>query len=486
MDSLPTILSRGEPARLFPVLADTSKEGRTLSIVLACLQNVEEFGRAMLASLGVRVGVRTKTEAFTEVVLNDHPTERSFRPDGLVVIRSGGSQWSALIEAKIGATDLTTEQVASYVELARLNGVDAVVTLSNQFAPLPSHHPVQLPASSLRKVDLFHWSWMYVLTEATLLLSNDEVTDHDQRIILNEMVRFLTHPSAGVRGFDQMPATWSALVGVILAGGGVAASSAEAQEVVGAWHQLVRDLSLTLSRQLATNVQVQITRAQAADPMARQKSDLDMLAKTSCLRTTLVVPDAASPIEVCADIQKRSAIVSMGLRAPMDRKSTKARVTWLLRQLQQSEASGVHVRLFWPGRAMATQHPLTTLRENPEVASDGRESMAATSFEVLLVKDLGARFGQRRNFVSELETAVPEFYERVGQHLKAWQPAAPPLKEERAEPGTVAPEALREKAEALAADGRHAQGIPAPPSSNEAGIAPPPSDTAPESPDRAN
>ena len=185
MDDLPTNLSRGEPARLFPVLADTSKEGRTLSIVLACLQNIVEFRASLLASVGVRVGTRTKVETFTEVVLKDHVAEKSLRPDGLIAVKNGSSQWSALVEAKVGTNSLTPEQITNYLELARLNGIDAVITLSNQFAPLPSHHPVQVSASSRKKVDLFHWSCMYVLTEAALLLGNDEVVDQDQSFILN-------------------------------------------------------------------------------------------------------------------------------------------------------------------------------------------------------------------------------------------------------------------------------------------------------------
>jgi hypothetical protein len=78
--------------------------------------------------------------------------------------------------------------------------------------------------------------------------------------------------------------------------------------------------------------------------------------------------------------------------------------------------------------------------------------LQALSFEVLLVKDLGARFGQRRNFIAELEAAVPDFYEQVGQHLKAWQPQAPRLREEKAEPSTVTTQAIQEEAEQTAED----------------------------------
>jgi hypothetical protein len=147
---LPTVLERGERARLFPVLADTSKEGRTLSIFLWCLENVDEFGTAMLSSIGQRKGARSRIETFTEVVLKKGG-DKKFRPDGLIVVRTGSREWSALVEAKVSNADLTAEQLESYLEIAKVNGVDTVLTLSNQFAPLPTHHPVQLSASARRK-----------------------------------------------------------------------------------------------------------------------------------------------------------------------------------------------------------------------------------------------------------------------------------------------------------------------------------------------
>lgn len=143
----------------------------------------------------------------------------------------------------------------------------------------------------------------------------------------------------------------------------------------------------------------------------------------------------------------------MKLRAPAERKSTKARVNWLLRQLQKAASTNIHVRLFWPGRASFTQYPLVKLREHAEIAEAERNGLSVLSFEVLLVKDLGGRFGQRRNFIGDLEEAIPEFYDQVGQHLRAWQPSAPRLREEKADPATVAPDAMGEEAEAIAATG---------------------------------
>ena len=48
MVKLPAFLKQGEPARLFPILADTSKEGRATSILLSCMSKVDEFAAAQI------------------------------------------------------------------------------------------------------------------------------------------------------------------------------------------------------------------------------------------------------------------------------------------------------------------------------------------------------------------------------------------------------------------------------------------------------
>lgn len=449
MDERPDFLVRGERARLFPVLADTSKEGRTLSIVLACMETVEDFGKALLSDLGVKVGTRTRVEAYTEVVLRKTGTA-NVRPDGLLVLRSGGNQWTALVEAKVGNTDLTPEQMEAYLELAKLNGVDALLTMSNQFAPLPGHHPVPISATGIKKAKLWHWSWMYVLTQAMLHLENGDVRDREQRVILNEMIRFLSHPSAGVKSFDQMPAAWTSVAAAVQAGGALSPKSSEVQEVVGAWYQETRDLCLILSRQLGEEVSVKASRAHTLDPSLRIKADAELLAQECRLRSSFAVPNTAAAIEVSADFNRRAVYASMRVMAPGDRKSTKARLTWLLRQLGKSKAENIHIRFYWPGRGAFTQHPLAKLRESPELGEEAGK--VVSSFEVVFARDLAGRFAQRKNFVVDLEQAIPDFYEQVGQHLKVWQPQAPKLKEDRSSAVDVGTAAMQKEAESTVAE----------------------------------
>jgi len=440
----PAFLKQGEQARLFPVLKETSKEGRALSIFLACFAHVPEFGRALLSSLGQRSGTRTRFRVFTEVEFANNGGKNN-RPDGLLIVESAHNTWSALVEAKIGNAELTTEQLTAYCEVAKANSIDSIITVSNQFAPLPTHHPLKLPASIRRKVEIFHWSWMYLLTQASLLIENNEIGDETRRLLLQEFIRFLSHESTGAKSFDSMPADWPDIASKIHAGGVIKQNSEEVKDVIGAWHQELRDLSLVLTRQLKTEVRVRIVRKHVTDPAQRLKDDIGALCKENRLEACFQIPAAASPLDLIADVKARSITTSMRLRAPEDKKSTKARLTWLLKQIGKAELPNTYVRLYWPGRGSATQFLLKDLLENPGVAIPERNDIAPHSFEVLYVCDLGARFGQRRNFISDLEAAVPAFYEQIGQHLKAWQPNAPRMPEKRAMTSAVEPSALAEE-----------------------------------------
>ncbi|WP_342643912.1 hypothetical protein [Rhodoligotrophos ferricapiens] len=429
MTALPDYLERGEKARLFPVLADTSKEGRTISIVLACLAHVQEFGRAMLATVGQRAGPRAQVICYTEICFKKGEKPKSDRPDGLIVLKVGNREWRALVEAKVGNAELDQTQVERYLELARLNEVDAVVTISNQFAPTPDEHPIAVSKRATAKVALYHWSWMHVLTQVELLLHNDEIFDKDQEAILLELSRFLSHDSAGVKGFDSMPASWSELVQSVANGGAISPRSVLAKEVLEAWYQETRDLSLILSRKLGVHVTTRLPRAHRVDSQARLKFDLETLSKSSAILTAWDIKDAAGTLDCCVDLKTKTVTASMRVRAPADRVKATSKLNWLLRQLQNVTPDDLFVRLHWTGAGSFTQHSLTTLRENPDAISQDRPNAQLHTLEICLVRGLAARFGQRRNFIADVETLVPEFYERAGQRLKPWQPSAPRVRE---------------------------------------------------------
>ncbi|RCK29669.1 hypothetical protein TH9_20545 [Thalassospira xiamenensis] len=448
----PDYLVQGEVARLFPVLATTSKEGRTTSIVLSCIANVDEFGKELLKSVGVKTGKKAVIEAYTEVVFSAGKEKDKDRPDGLLVVKTGKKEWRALIETKVGANDLNEEQIERYRAIAKDHALDCVITVSNQFSSRPENHPLQSVRKSRSKIPVYHWSWMFILTAADLLINNEQVEDVDQMFLLNELKRFLTHESAGVKGFDRMPPEWSELNKQVSAAGGIPAKSLEAMAVLEAWHQETRDLSLILSRQTETVVSEKLPRKHLQDPGLRLKEEFASLRETGRLQAVLAIPDAASPVEIYANILSRTVSVEMFLRAPEDRKSTKARVTWLLRQLKNVVTPDIHVRLMWPGSSEATHYSLEALREDPAIAETDKNSLQVLGFHVFLSRRLGARFTQNVNFISDLEAIVPEFYRTVGQNLVAWRKAAPRIKSERDEAADVSIDAMEGEAEEFAMD----------------------------------
>ncbi|WP_321447654.1 hypothetical protein [uncultured Cohaesibacter sp.] len=446
-DQLPEYLKQGEAARLFPVLSTTSKEGRTTSIVLACLCKIDEFGALLLSSIGPRIGVRATIEAFTEVVFRNQNTAIKDRPDGLIVVRVGKRQWRALVEAKVGNNDLEADQIERYRSLAKENDIDCVITISNQFATSPDSHPIEQVRKSRSRIPVFHWSWMHILTTADLLISGEQVSDVDQLILLNELRRFLTHESAGVKGFDRMPKEWSELNKLVSSGGSIGSKSQAAGIVLEAWHQETRDLSMILSRMTGNLVTESLPRKHVGDPTQRQKDDLAHLRESLCLCCKLVVPDAAAPIEIRADIARRTLDIGMTLKAPDEKKSIKARLSWLLRQLKPDNDDGLFIRLLWPGTSEPTQHPVSELRKDPNLAAEGKEHLRPHSFHIFLSERLGAKFTQQTNFVSELERLVPKFYGETGAHLSVWVKRAPQIKPDRTSGQDVTPTALSEDAE---------------------------------------
>ncbi|MBR9865350.1 MAG: hypothetical protein GYB24_18135 [Rhodobacteraceae bacterium] len=445
-EALPECITQGEIARLFPVLSTTSKEGRTTSIVLACMAKVDEFGAALLQSLGQKVGARAKLSTYTEVVCKNRSSEIKDRPDGLIVLRNGKREWKALVETKVGSNELNAPQLEKYRQLAKDNQIDCIISISNQFATSPTTHPLSEVVKSRSKIPIYHWSWMYILTEADLLLNQDAIADSDQRLLLNELRRFLTHDSAGVKGFDRMPREWSELNKLVSSGGVISAKSPDAAAVVVAWHQECRDLSLILSRLTETSVVEKLSRKHKANGTERLKDDLLLLRESCQLSCTLQVPDTAAPVIILVDLNRRSVDVGMTLRAPEDKVSIKARVNWILRQIKAEKVDDLYLRLMWPGKVEPTQFLVSELREDPEIAVGENGHLSPHSFHVFSSKRLSGRFVQQANFIADLEEIVPNFYKVVGANLSAWQRPAPRIKEDRQTAKDVSTDALSEDA----------------------------------------
>lgn len=133
-EGLPELLAQGEVARLIPVCASSQRERAACSVLLAALRVVHPLARDLLSEIGKRVGDWASIEAYTEVVFQNQPEERC-RPDGLIIFDTVRRQWKALVEAKVGQGKISPEQISRYFRLARANGIDTIITISNELCP---------------------------------------------------------------------------------------------------------------------------------------------------------------------------------------------------------------------------------------------------------------------------------------------------------------------------------------------------------------
>src|SRR5665213_166936 len=146
-------------ARLMPTFGirnQQEQEKRATSCLLAVMHGVPEFGYALLKELGAPKS--PVIETFAEVRFKD-AGGKTVIPDGAIICRRGGKQWTCLVEVKTGTARLKDEQVASYLDVAREHGFDGVLTISTQITATSAESPVNVDGRKLRTTGLWHSSW---------------------------------------------------------------------------------------------------------------------------------------------------------------------------------------------------------------------------------------------------------------------------------------------------------------------------------------
>jgi hypothetical protein len=420
-------LSKGDFARLIPAIADSKKEERATSVVLAAFMIVPEFARSVLELAGAPWGKRTKIQCLTEVSFKSKDLGEK-RPDGLIILSSGSKKWTALVESKIGRSGLDKSQVEDYLDIAKSQGIDAVITISNQFATIPTHHPISVSKVKTRNIGLFHFSWLAIIAESILILDKKTIDDIEQAYILRELYRYLNHDGSGVKFSMAMPSEWKNLTNKVFEGVHLTKTDIDLEIAVGSWHQLQKYLALQLSIKLGTTVKTKLVRAHAKDPASRLEDSIKSIQLHKKLSSTFIIPNAAGDIELTADIYRKSLTIMMSIEAPKDRHRATASINWLTRQLRAVNQEGMLIRAKWPKRIPATVSSVQDATENPEKLVPHGSKEVPTSFELTAIIDLGAKFKSGSAFVEIVEHEILEFYKRTGEHLVKWTPKPPKIK----------------------------------------------------------
>jgi hypothetical protein len=178
---------------------------------------------------------------------------------------------------------------------------------------------------------------------------------------------------------------------------------------------------------IGTNVNIFLKKAHKDDANKRLEDDAAQLSSKQTLSAEFDIPDAASRIKFIADTETRSVAVSMRLKAPEERATTKDRINWFVEQLKNTSHPNIAARAIWPGRAQ--DYGITNIREQSiDVLFCENNSLKPIVFEVVLKSDLGTRFKGARTFIQESEPLLLEFYEQAGQYLKEWVAPPPEVK----------------------------------------------------------
>jgi stress response protein SCP2 len=421
-------------ARLFSVSGvgnAEEQEKRATSALLATMMAVRPFGRGIAARVGAPAGT---LETYLEVQFPKG--EGVVIPDGVIRVARGQRMWTGLLETKTGNAQLRREQAENYLDVARQQGFDAVITLSNEIAPAAGEHPVGVDRRKLNKVALFHLSWAEVLHEAQMVLAHRGVDDPLQAWLLHEFIRYLQHPRSGAAGFDDMGSSWVP-VREAVAAGTLRAGDRKVPGVVDAWTRLVRHLSLRLTAELGVTVAHVLPRKLATDPEARTRAGVEDLVATGALTATLKVPGAVGPLGVVADLRTAQVRVSTKVPAPQEG-TAQRRITWLLRQLKDAP-DDVLIDVAFAGTSDSTCELLRDVRDKP-AALVGSTKAEVASFTLSRSMPLGTkRSGLRGAFVPSVTVAVESFYKDVVQQVRPWVAPAPQLPDGAATaPPTVA------------------------------------------------
>ncbi len=413
-----------EPSRLIPVSGINGadeQERRGVSALMAVVESVREFGRAITVPLGAPAGA---IGTFIEVPF---PLEgRTVRPDGVIRVTRGGKTWTALVEVKTGRNDLQVPQVESYLDVARQEGFDVVLTISNQIVTAPGEHPVDVDRRKCRKVALHHLSWSEIHTEAVIERVNRSVSDPDQAWILSELIRYLEHPRSGAVDFDDMGTSWVTVRDATVQRT-LRASDKAAAEVVGRFGQLVAFAGMRLSRDLGVDVRPALTRAELHDRDGWLQTELGRLVDTGVLRGGLRVPNAVAPFTLGADLRTGRAVCTITVDAPTEGRQT-TRVNWLVRQLADAPADLLVEAVTARSRQRGAAIPLSQLRENPAAVIEDK-TRDIKAFTLTLSAPAGTKRGQGRgSFVGSVLDLCDTFYAQVVQTLRPWAPTAPRVK----------------------------------------------------------
>lgn len=320
-----------------------------------------------------------------------------------------------MIEAKAEGKLIRSDQIASYIQLAKITGVENIITFSNEFARIPSEPPYHVDGKKSRGINVFHFAWADVRTMLELLKTDADL-DEIERGLLQECLYYMWDEKSGVQTFDAMPETWPAFVESASTTLGFNANIKGFSDIVHAWQQERRDLCSKLTHKLAVDVELRHHAGVRSSDDERTQADRRDLADHYQLSSQFFFKDQKTVLNVLLNLHSCRMTASIGLPLP-ENKGARATVSWLSKVLDEDLSNDPAICFDWPGRGDDTLKSIADFLREPELVLDQQKS--APKAVDLIVSRHGVRnFKSRKKVIVDLENMV---FELVGYcAAKGW------------------------------------------------------------------
>ncbi len=388
-------------AQLIPSFKKT--ERRLLSVFMRVLDIIPEFRGHILELVDYRGGGTSAYRSFMEPSFDllDAP---ALRPDGLLTCKRGTKEWSALVEAKAERQPIRPEQILDYIGIGKLLAVDAIISISNEFASSKGELPYSIPNHKRKGIAVHHLSWSRIAAEMNMFWETNASLNGAEKMVLQEAIRYFAASDSGVSTFDQMSPSWKDFVESANTVIGFSTNTPGVAEIVKDWQQERRDLCIKLNQQIGGGVETWFPAKLRKDPNERKKHVRELLTKEYKLEALYVFKEAKTKLRIVADLKAYSQTFLYECLPP-EGKQIRAFSTWLAKIVGSKLDKNMSVLLDWPGQTPSSVHKIEDIIQHPEaIISKCKHPPKSIAF--FTSKQGAKRFKSRKLFIEDLETGA--------------------------------------------------------------------------------
>lgn len=405
MKCIDDLVSDLNAPRLIP--SYKQNERRLLSVFMALIEKSPVIRGLFLEKCGYRSGKTCRFQSLMEVQYKGSKYPE-VRPDGLLVCTRGQTSWSAFIEAKSEKSAIRPEQIQDYLQLASMCDVDAIITISNEFARVPNELPYHVGQAKRKGREIYHFAWADIRTFLDLNKNNEDLSPIEIDLV-EQCLLYFWDDGSGIQTYDAMPATWPAFVEAASTALGFGANMKGLTEIVHGWQQERRDLCSKLTQQSKRAVELRHFSGARKSEDERLKADKARLADDYILSADYFFKDEKASLEIRADLKSKLTSAALEVEPPAG-KAAKAAVRWAASAVDGLSASSLSVSFDWPGRSNGTTAFASALIEDPDaLCADQKEAPKKIRFILSVENSRG--FKSRKKFIEDLEKTTATLVE---------------------------------------------------------------------------